>query len=699
MRPSRLDPLFAPARSLAGVGPKVEEALERLLDTAGGPPLVRDLLFHLPHGLIDRSKRPNIGDLPLEPGIVTLQARVDRHDPSPRGSKVPDRFTLSDETGSIQLIYFHARGDWLAKLLPVGEERLVSGRVEWFNGRPQIVHPDYVVPLAQADELPLVEPIYGLTAGLSSKILRRAIDGALNALPALPDWQDEALLEQRSWPDFATALRQLHHPTLSEGTKVNLAHQRVAYDELLASQLALHLVRRSIIPQSGHARAFSGTLREKVAAALPFRLTGSQDAAVREISGDLAGNGRMVRLLQGDVGSGKTVVALLAMADVAESGAQAALMAPTELLARQHYETIAPLAHAAGLSVHLLTGKGRERDRAPVLAALQSGEGKIVIGTHALFQSGIEFADLGLVIVDEQHRFGVHQRLALAAKGQHPDLLFMTATPIPRTLVLTFYGDMDVTQLTEKPAGRRPIGTHSVSLDRLDETVARIGAAIEAGEKAYWICPLVAESELVDLTSAEDRYAALKDRFGDKVGLVHGRMKAAEKDAVMAAFRDGTISLLVATTVVEVGVDVSDATIMVIEHTERFGLAQLHQLRGRVGRGEKPSHCLLLFKPPLGEIARARLSILRESDDGFAIAEEDLRLRGEGDLLGTKQSGMPGFRIAQPAEHAELLEIARDDARLILDRDPDFVSDRAEHLRLLLYLFGRDDAVRLMRHG
>jgi ATP-dependent DNA helicase RecG len=478
-----------------------------------------------------------------------------------------------------------------------------------------------------------------------------------------------------------------------------VAWQRLAFDELVASQLALMLVRGSLTRGRGTAWQSAGRLRARIEAALPFRLTGAQRQALSEIEADLAGDNRMLRLLQGDVGSGKTVVALIAMANAAEAGGQAALMAPTELLARQHFTTIAPLAQAAGLDAVLLTGKDRAAERAASLQRLASGAAKIAVGTHALFQAGVEFRRLGLVVVDEQHRFGVHQRLALSAKGGAPDLLVMTATPIPRTLVLSYFGDMEVSRLTEKPAGRRPIDTRAMSLERIDEVVARIGGAVGAGGKAYWVCPLVAESEKSDLAAAEDRFAALRRVFGGRVGLVHGRMKPNEKDRVMAAFRAGDLAILVSTTVVEVGVDVPDATIMVIEHAERFGLAQLHQLRGRVGRGAARSACLLLYRPPLTATARARLAIMRETEDGFRIAEEDLRLRGEGDLLGTRQSGMPGFRIALPELHGDLLAPARDEAKLALNRDPTFSSRRAEALRLLLYLFGRDEAVRLMRAG
>jgi ATP-dependent DNA helicase RecG len=451
-------------------------------------------------------------------------------------------------------------------------------------------------------------------------------------------------------------------------------------------------------PVPGHSGP-GQNLTERIRSALPFSLTGSQRDALREISADLQSDERMVRLLHGDVGSGKTMVALFAMAHVVEAGAQASIMAPTELLARQHYESVQPLAKKAGIQVELLTGRMKAAERKAALARVASGEAGIVVGTHALFQSEVEFSDLGLVVVDEQHRFGVHQRLALSAKGRSPDLLVMTATPIPRTLVLTFYGDMDVSQLTEKPAGRRPIDTRTVPLDRLSEVVARIREAVSRGEKAYWICPLVAESEAIDITSAETRFETLRKAIGDSVGLVHGRMKADEKDAIMARFRSGDLSILVATTVVEVGVDVPDATIMVIEHAERFGLAQLHQLRGRVGRGDRASSCLLLYKAPVGETAKARLSVMRETEDGFRIAEEDLRLRGEGDVLGLRQSGMPGFRLLVPDSHADLLQKARDDARFALATDESFSSERSDALRHLLYLFGRDDAVRLMRAG
>jgi ATP-dependent DNA helicase RecG len=698
MRPSRLDPLFAPVRTLPGVGPRLGPLIARAVGADGDEALIRDLLFHLPSGFIDRRLRPPLYELP-QSGFVTVEGTVERLEkPSPGRSMW--RVILAEGNAAIQLVYFHAHSDWISKLFPLGARRIVSGRVEWFDMRPQIAHPDHVLAPEEASELPLVEPIYGLTAGLSPKLLRRTISAALERLPELPEWLSPDLLAARGWPGFAGALRRVHQPeSIEEAGPTGAAWQRLAFDELVASQLALALIRGRRKRERGTGWRASGEARQAIEAALPFGLTASQVQALSEIEHDLAGGDRMLRLLQGDVGSGKTAVALIAMAAVAEAGGQAALMAPTELLARQHLATIAPLAEAAGLATVLLTGKDKSTERNDSLERIRSGAAHIAIGTHALFQSGVAFRRLGLVVVDEQHRFGVHQRLALSEKGEAPDVLVMTATPIPRTLVLSYFGDMEVSRLTEKPAGRQAIDTRAVSLDRLDEVVARIGTAIEAGDKAYWVCPLVAESEEIDATAAEERFAALRNVFGTRVGLIHGRMSAADKDRVMHAFRAGAVVVLVSTTVIEVGVDVPDATIIVIEHAERFGLAQLHQLRGRVGRGMRRSVCLLLYRPPLGETARARLTVMRDTEDGFVIAEEDLKLRGEGDVLGTKQSGLPSFRLAVPDVHAELLAAARDEAKLVLARDPGFSSRRAEALRMLLYLFGRDEAVRLMRAG
>ncbi|WP_150497708.1 ATP-dependent DNA helicase RecG [Roseibium aquae] len=700
MRPNVLDPLFAPVSSLPGVGPKIAALITSLVSRLPDrEATVADLLFHIPHSMIDRRHRPGIaysenGD------IVTLDVTIARHAAPPRGSRAPYKILAFDDTGQIEFVFFHPRRDWLQKTFPEGERRIVSGKVEWFNERPQMVHPDYAVPPDEADSLPAVEPVYPLTAGLAAKTLHKAVGGALMRVPHLPEWLDPAHQRQNHWPDFKDAITILHKPQGREDLAPEApATRRLAYDELLANQLALAMVRSHMRKLSGISRKPEGRLQRAVIRALPFQLTSSQANAIKEINEDLAAPVRMLRLLQGDVGSGKTVVALAALAQVIETGAQGALMAPTEILARQHAASMAPLCETTGIRLALLTGKDSAKARRETQDAILAGEIDLVVGTHALFQGSVAFKNLGLVVVDEQHRFGVHQRLALSSKGQGVDVLVMTATPIPRTLVLTSFGDMDVSRLTDKPAGRKPITTVSASLDRLEEIIGRIGRAIETGQKVYWICPLVEESEKIDLAAVEDRHRILEQVLGQRISLVHGRMGADEKEAGMQAFKSGQTKVLVATTVIEVGVDVPDATIIVIEHAERFGLAQLHQLRGRVGRGDKPSTCVLLFKGPLGETASARLNIMRETNDGFLIAEEDLKLRGGGEILGTRQSGMPGFRIANAEFHADLMETARDDARLVLERDPQLKSARGEALRCLLYLFGRDSAISYLRAG
>ena len=699
MRPPLLSPLFASATTLSGVGPKVDKLLGRVTGRENGARIV-DLLFHLPSGAIDRRARPKLRD--VEPGtVVTVAVTIDRHRPSPPGrSRAPYLVYASDDTGDIVLTYFSAQKDYIAKLLPVGERRYVSGTVALYDGMLQMVHPDRVVDEAGLARLPLVEPVYPLTEGLYQNQLHKAINAALDRLPALPEWQDPAFLARERFPDFADALRHVHRPTLPDDVLPgSIAWSRLAYDELLAGQLALALMRAHMRRVSGRRTAGDGRLRQNIIAALPYRLTGSQERALADVAKDLGEPHRMLRLLQGDVGSGKTVVALLAYAAAIESGRQAAIMAPTEILARQHLATISGAAEAAGVRVALLTGRERGRDRGDMLARLAAGDIDLLVGTHALFQEEVEFRDLALAVVDEQHRFGVHQRLALARKGEAVDVLVMTATPIPRTLVLTYFGDMDVSELREKPAGRKPIDTRSVPLARIDEVVEAVGRAIDEGRRVYWVCPLVEESETSDLAAAQDRFKSLQERFGARVGLVHGQMKGADKDRAMESFASGETQLLVATTVIEVGVDVPEATVMVIEHAERFGLAQLHQLRGRIGRGAERSTCLLLYRTPLGETARARLAIMRDTEDGFRIAEEDLRLRGEGDVLGTRQSGMPGFKVARIETHGKLLQAARDDAALMLNRDPELTSERGEALRMLLYLFERDEAIRLIRAG
>ena len=693
MRPTILFPLFAPVKTLPGVGSSMAKTLSKL----AGPRVV-DLLWHLPQGLIDRRVAPSIAGVALR-RTATLRVRVLEHEP-PRTRRRPYRILCGDASGELILVFFNARPEYLLKTLPPGETRIVSGIVDTYGEGLQMVHPDYVLADADEEALPSIEPVYPLTAGLNGKILLKVIKAALQRAPVLDEWLDPTFQARRGWPAWRDALAQAHAPRKDDDlAPLAPARARLAFDELLANQLALAIVRRRLRRQTGRAIRVDRKLARGVVERLGFRLTRSQSAALAEIGADMAQPTRMLRLLQGDVGSGKTVVALLAMLDVVESGAQAALMAPTELLARQHFATIAKLAEPADVRVALLTGREKEAARQPVLAGLATGAIGIVVGTHALLQEAVAFRDLALVVIDEQHRFGVDQRLALSEKGSAADVLVMSATPIPRTLTMTAYGDLDVSLMTEKPLGRRPIDTRVMAIDRLDKVVAAVGRMLDAGAKIYWVCPLVEDSAASDLAAAEQRHAFLQRSFPGRVGLVHGRMKTAERDAAMRAFRDGPVGVLVATTVVEVGVDVPAATVMVIEHAERFGFTQLHQLRGRIGRGTAASTCILLYAPPISEAARTRLAVLRETDDGFRIAEEDLRLRGAGELLGVRQSGLPAFRVADLAHHGDLLAAARDDARRLLERDPDLASPRGRALRTLLYLFERDHAVKTLRAG
>lgn len=700
-RPEALQPLFRSLHSIKGVGDKLAALLTRFFGAPEGQEaIVLDILMHMPSGTVDRRRQVGIAEAYLNQ-IVTLKLHIDRHQPPPRGREhIPHRVFAHDETGDVSLVFFRAQGGWVEKALPVGEERYVSGQIGFFNGEKQITHPDYIVEPEKFATLPLVEPVYPLTNGLSSKVLAKLVRQAVEALPALPEWINHDTIALRKWPTFVEAMNSVHLPAdPGEAELWGPARQRLAYDEYLAGQITLQLLRSSMISEQGISRIFNGSVTSKVAGALPFKLTEGQNQALEEIRADLASTERMSRLLQGDVGSGKTVVALMAMAAMAESGAQSTLMAPTELLASQHYKTIKPICDAVGLGCALLTGKMPAAERRAILAGLADGSTTIAVGTHALFQSGIEFKNLGLTVVDEQHRFGVHQRLALSEKGRHTDLLVMTATPIPRTLVLTHFGDMAVSVLKEKPRGRQAIDTAVLSIGDYDRVIARLRAKLSEGAQAYWVCPLVEESETLEVVSAEDRFAELQKVFGDQVALVHGRMSGAAKQDVMARFKANEIKLLVATTVIEVGVDVPNATIMIIEHAERFGLAQLHQLRGRVGRGSQRSACLLLYKDPLSETARARLETIKSTEDGFEIAERDLELRGQGDILGTRQSGMPGYRLAVPDVHRHLLEFAHDDAKALLARNPALTGEDGEAARTLLYLFRKDLAIPLIRAG
>ncbi|MGJ8604026.1 MAG: ATP-dependent DNA helicase RecG [Marivita sp.] len=693
-RPEILFPLFGDLGGLKGVGPKTADTLGHM-----GIMAPRDLLYTLPHSVVDRRLRDTVQGADL-PSTLTVEVEICAHRP-PRTKGGAYRVQVEDAQIAFQIVFFHARGDYVSKILPFGARRIVSGKVEFFDGMAQMVHPDHVLMPDEAATLPEYEPVYPLTAGVTQKTMVKAATDALTRAPDLAEWVDPRLMEREDWPSWRAAMDMAHAPKgLGALSLDSPARRRLAYDELMAHQLTLALARAQKRAKPGVETSGNGKLRHKVMTVLPYRPTDAQMRSIDEITDDMASPHRMNRLLQGDVGSGKTLVAFMALLTAVEAGGQGVMMAPTEILARQHLEGLQPLAEDAGVVLELLTGRDKGTERKAKLAALQRGDIQILVGTHAVFQKDVEFADLRLAIIDEQHRFGVRQRLELGRKGQAVDVLVMTATPIPRSLALAQYGDMDVSVLDEKPPGRTPVKTALLSNEQMDGVVERLRQAVAEGRQAYWVCPLVDESEVSDLTSAEERFKRLRALLGEGVvGLVHGQMPPADKDAAMARFVSGQTGVLVATTVIEVGVNVPNASIMVIERAETFGLAQLHQLRGRVGRGAAASTCLLLYQPPLGETGLKRLTTLRETEDGFRISEVDLEMRGAGDVLGTVQSGLPRFQIADLERQASLMETAQDDARKLLLDDPGLVSARGQAARALLYLMKQDQAIQLISVG
>jgi ATP-dependent DNA helicase RecG len=693
-RPEILFRLFGALTKLDGIGPKTAQLMAGL--DIEKP---RDVIFTLPGSGIDRSRKDSIRDVVL-PATVTVEVEIGMHVP-PRQKGRPYHVHVRDTQTEFRLVFFHARGDYLQKQLPTGQRRLISGKVEMFDSMAQMVHPDHMLRVDEADTIPAFEPVYPLTQGVTQKVMYRAARAALEMVPELAEWIDPNQKAKADWPDFKAAIEAAHAPaSLKDMAATTPVRERLAYDEMFAHQLTLSLARASLRATPGVSSQAADALQSKVLAALTYRPTGAQTRAIAQITTDMGAPTRMNRLLQGDVGSGKTLVAFMALLTAVEAGGQGVLMAPTEILARQHLESLQPLAETAGVVLELLTGRDKGAERAAKLAALAKGDIQMLVGTHAVFQKDVAFRDLRLAVVDEQHRFGVSQRMELGAKGAAVDVLVMTATPIPRSLALAQFGDMDVSVLDEKPPGRKPVTTATVSTARMDEVVEKLRGAIREGRQAYWVCPLVEESEVSDKTAAEDRFKRLRAALGEGVvGLVHGQMPPVEKDAAMADFVEGRTKVLVATTVIEVGVNVPNATIMVIERAEGFGLAQLHQLRGRVGRGEGASTCLLMFQDPLSETAKRRLNILRETEDGFRISEEDLAMRGAGDLIGTAQSGLPRFRIADLERQSALMEIAQSDARALLAGDPTLISERGEAARVLLWLMEQDRAIRLISVG
>ena len=693
MRPQILNPLFSNIENLKGIGSKNLKLLSRLC----GDKIV-DLMWHLPYNVIDRTyceclktAKPN----KIWTGIVRIKEHI-----VPPTKKQPYKVVVTDETAELTLNFFKYYKDSLQKMLPVNSQKAISGKIEVFNSKLQMNHPDYVTAPEMFSLLNNVEPVYSLSAGITNKMLLKLKNEWIKQVPDLPEWQDKHFLEQNNFPSFSQAIKKVHNPkSLSDIEGPNCAKKRLVYDEFLSNQLALAIVRQRHKKQTGRRVEGNNILKEKLLQNLGFNLTNAQERVLAEIYQDQKSQYKMLRLVQGDVGSGKTVVAFLTMLNAVECGLQSAIMAPTEILAKQHYETMKSWGDIIGIRTELLTGKVKGKKRTEVLSELKNGKIDILIGTHALFTEDVEFKDLSCIVVDEQHRFGVNQRLELTNKGNNPDILVMTATPIPRTLVLTQYGDMDYSKINEAPKGRKPVDTRVMPVSKIEDVIAGISRKINSGSRAYWVCPLVEESEKTDLAAAKERYTHLQSIFGDKVGLIHGKMKEKEKDEVMEKFKAGEYSLLVATTVIEVGVNVPEATVMVIEQAQRFGLAQLHQLRGRIKRGFEASTCILLYSYPLSSTSQERLNIMKNSEDGFLIAEKDLEIRGGGEILGTRQSGFNEFKLADLSEYKDLLYVAKKDADMILQTDKNLTSARGNALRCLLYLFEQDEAIKTYLAG
>ena len=679
MKRELFDFLNTDLQFIKGVGPVLAS---RFNDVLGGR-RVLDFMLHTPAYIRARGITENVASA-LPGDVITIPLLIKSHKQGGtfRGHRRPTQIICADKMGNTVVLQFFNVNflDYWLKKLPIGAWRMVSGKLERGGTRPTINHPDFIEEMQNANKIPSIQAIYPSGEGLTQKTFSNVRDQIFNLLPdKIADETDGNVVE------FFDALRHVHYPETADDLYPNSTYMvKLAYWELLAHQSAIVISRRNRADVRNRriVRPKKYDLMDKFYSILPFDMTGAQTRTLREIFDDMARDVPMMRLVQGDVGSGKTIVALAAAVKMAESGAQTALLAPTDTLAQQHYAKIKPMCDKLGLVCDILTGRDKGASRREKLISLRSGRTKIVVGTHALFSDDVEYRDLGLVIVDEQHRFGVSQREALRAKGANPDLLALSATPIPRTLSMTIYGDMDVSIINEKPAGRLPIITTKLPIARVNELVSRLKLQIDSGAKVFWVCPLVDDSELSDLTAVNARYDELK-KFFPHAGLVHGQMDKKHRDAVMAKFADDNsdMKILVATTVIEVGIDVPRATIIVIENAERFGLAALHQLRGRVGRGNLQSYCILLYGRNITTEGMRRLDVLTETDDGFAIAEQDLIMRGTGELLGTRQSGWINYHFVDYVRHRDLFKLAASAARDMVGvdawtRDLMFIFDR-----------------------
>lgn len=655
MIPPILSSLYLPVTKLKGVGPKKGEAFARI-----GIFNLKDLVFHIPYNFLVRKLEPDLSEVSTG-DLIIKSVKVTGFDISSRFSKSPSKIICrTKDDKQVNILFFNTKGNYLEKSYAVGQELIVTGQVNVNAFKYEIIHPDALVAANEAFKISEKEPIYSSTYGLVSKYIWLSIKGALNLLPDLPEWLPQQIINKYKLPSVNRALVALHNPKNQEDfLHSNLNRVRLAVDEIYAHQLSLFSMRNKLKREIKPPLIFSGDLFKRMLSLLTFSLTEDQQKVIAEIASDLRSASKMMRLIQGDVGAGKTLVALSAMLFVLEANKQSALMVPTELLAHQHFKNIEKLCAQLGVKVGLLIGKQSAKQRAEILGGIEKGEYGIVIGTHALFQVKVKFKDLGLVIVDEQHRFGVNQRKMLLEKGNNADFLMMTATPIPRTLEMLTYGDLDVSVIRNKPANRKEIITSVSPVKALNEVILSLSKIIEKDEQAYWVCPMIEETEDADVAFVNERYESLNDIYKNQVGLIHGKMKQVERDEVMLKFANKELKILVATTVIEVGIDVPSATVIVIENSERFGLSQLHQLRGRVGRSSLQSYCILLYSFKISAVGKERLKVMKESNDGFYLSEKDLELRGCGDVTGTKQSGLPDFKFFNLEFQSDLVQDVR----------------------------------------
>ena len=686
----KFEDLFSSVKKIKGVGPVISKKL-----SDKGIENKIDLFLNLPTGAIDRRFCPKLDQ--LEVGVIsTIFVRPVKYT-IPRFRNLPNRVTCKDEYGSIDIIFFNSRESYIKQILPLNEEVVISGKVGFYKNKYQMTNPDYIQSIDREKDITKIMAKYSSVAGISPKTIQKIYKEEIEKLKDIGEWHSQDFLKKMDWPTWYDAIYNLHNPVnVSDVNKESKFYQRLAFDEIFSNFLIFSEIKKRIKKLIKVSKVIDEDNLLRIKKMLPFTLTESQQGALKEILTDISSERKMLRVLQGDVGSGKTAVAMIAAYLTVKSGYQVAFLCPTELLAKQHFLLFKKILENENLSVQLLTSKIKSSEQADTRFQLSQNKIDIVVGTHSLFQEKTTFNNLGLIVIDEQHKFGVQQRINLSLKGSvNTDVLLMTATPIPRTLILTNYGDMDISTINEKPFNNTTINTLAKPAEQMDDVIVFLKKRLDENDQVYWVTPLIEESEKLKLTPAVKRYEYLKKKLKIEVGLVHGAMKNEDKNKIMEDFISGKIKVIVSTTVIEVGIDNQNANTMIIENCERFGLSQLHQLRGRVGRGKLDAYCLLLYSKNIGTNGKKRIQILRSSLDGFYISEEDLKLRGFGDIIGYKQSGEKDFIIADPAYHSDLFQLAKEEIENLENKDVKL----EEHFTQLLKIFKKDRVLNIIDTG